>query len=1015
MTQPHVHFLLTPDKSCSRRLRRLLAEQSPRMGVLTGTWSELVQQASDAYLIPPVTADWNNRFHTALGSLPEAFWYRSFTVSPAETAAEVQAALTLLVSATEIKGSDGGNGITGADSDSAKDSTTGSKPNAHTAVKDEIEQTITSSARDAEERAAVIPPLEHLSGRPARRVEDIRRLLQALDGCLPAGLQAIQRLIRTAPNRAVRNLVVINVEDFPPLTQWQQTLVDKLNQDAGAAPKPELLEQLQALSRGADSVGRDRRASHTNGDGEADISTCPGPDTAVSALAFMQQHLFSSGLADGQQGPQTDASVQWLGVRDYQEEAEVAAGMAQQILKKIPDAVPSDIGLLVPDSFEYSLAVRDAFTTAGLALSGLPVDHWHRDLGREALFHFLYCRQKPYPAMAMAVCLSSPLMPWSDEKGGAMAQAVMDGNYKLAMPGTASKSDRKMLELLRGGDDNPDSLAAAIQSFVNLLDGDESCLNQAQAMAATLVDTLQTQSTLEWGILRRLSAPRHSSTEGMTEFTREGITVWREEHEPWRPVRYLFVLGFTGRTYSGAESNSSVFVAQDLLAFQKAGLPIINADDQRQLARERFRRQLGAAGECVTFLTPRMNARGENLVPSDWLVFMERLFSNTGHADSVVLELDLDSDREKIRFLPPTYPSEAKPPRKVKAEDIEFDMNLLALHIDREGELKPASPSSLETLMVSRLAWLLGRLGAEPRGWQPESPNPAVMGTLTHAVFEDLFKAGLPVPDAKHIKASTGKLLESKISEIAPYLRAARWQVEQKQLVRSIEDAALTWGRMLLDLGADILATEIHLHGWLCLSENQTKVPIHGYADCLLGLPDGALLLVDYKKAKSDGRLGRMERGFDSQLDLYRIMLQTGGPSDSENTLLQERLDGAKNIGVLYFMANDHTALNTYAEFVQGIDIPGWVPVSGSSVSLFPLSTRNKDLWEERLQGLAGNVSALALIRLRLEQVQQGRLVLNREWEEEFFRKFGRVTPYAMNVSPLIKRFSTNDEGLWKA
>ena len=123
--------------------------------------------------------------------------------------------------------------------------------------------------------------------------------------------------------------------------------------------------------------------------------------------------------------------MQWLGVRDFLEEAEVAAGMAQQMLAENPGLTPSDIGLLMPDTFEYSLAVNDAFSAAGLPLSGLPVDHWQRDLGREALFHFLYCRQKPSPAMALAVCLSSPLMPWSKEQGAELAQTVMDGDYRL--------------------------------------------------------------------------------------------------------------------------------------------------------------------------------------------------------------------------------------------------------------------------------------------------------------------------------------------------------------------------------------------------------------------------------------------------------------------------------------------------------------------------------------------------------------------------------------------------------
>ena len=36
---------------------------------------------------------------------------------------------------------------------------------------------------------------------------------------------------------------------------------------------------------------------------------------------------------------------------------------------------PKDIGLLLPDEFEYAVAVEDAFRLAGLALSGLSLIH----------------------------------------------------------------------------------------------------------------------------------------------------------------------------------------------------------------------------------------------------------------------------------------------------------------------------------------------------------------------------------------------------------------------------------------------------------------------------------------------------------------------------------------------------------------------------------------------------------------------------------------------------------------
>ncbi len=60
----------------------------------------MIVQAKSAYLIAPQANDWKTRFHSALEKLPDAFWSDSFDVSPEETAAEVEAALSLLVGAS---------------------------------------------------------------------------------------------------------------------------------------------------------------------------------------------------------------------------------------------------------------------------------------------------------------------------------------------------------------------------------------------------------------------------------------------------------------------------------------------------------------------------------------------------------------------------------------------------------------------------------------------------------------------------------------------------------------------------------------------------------------------------------------------------------------------------------------------------------------------------------------------------------------------------------------------------
>ena len=286
--------------------------------------------------------------------------------------------------------------------------------------------------------------LDGLAERPRRHLADLLRLAEALGGRLPPELEAIRELLAAKREDALHTLRVERVDGVPALTRWQRALIEKLNRDAAVDADPSLLGVLSQVLADA---------------GE------PAP----GALGVLQSSLYQPGDLKAP----LDESVQWLGVRDFLQEAEVAAGMVQRLLAEEPELKAADIGLLLPDDFEYSVAVEDAFRLGGLALSGLPAERWRRDLGREAVFHFLYCRQKPAPAMALAVVLSSPLMPWSREAGAVLAQSVMDGDYELKAPKNASAEARAMLALLREGDTEASTLAAALKAFAGSLGAPE--------------------------------------------------------------------------------------------------------------------------------------------------------------------------------------------------------------------------------------------------------------------------------------------------------------------------------------------------------------------------------------------------------------------------------------------------------------------------------------------------------------------------------------------------------------
>ena len=365
------------------------------------------------------------------------------------------------------------------------------------------------------------------------------RLIAALGERLPPELAVIRELLAADRSNALHALRVMLVEGVPAHTRWQRELVDKLNRDAGDVPPEVALEEvLEFVLAGAG-------------------------ESAPGALGVLQSRLYRPSDI---QAP-LDESVQWLGVRDFLQEAEVAAGMVQRLLAEDATLAPAQIGLLLPDDFEYSVAVEDAFRLGGLALSGLPAERWRRDLGREAVFHFLYCRHKPAPAMALAVVLSSPLMPWSREQGAQLAQAVMDGDYALKPPKNASAESRAMLALLREGDSEPATLAAALRLFASLITAPEELaghLVQARAAVDELCAALTSARDIEWSALKRAVTPKLLTSGEAPDFNREGVTVWRESQEPWRPVRKLIVLGFAQDRYPAALSRNAVFSAEDL-------------------------------------------------------------------------------------------------------------------------------------------------------------------------------------------------------------------------------------------------------------------------------------------------------------------------------------------------------------------------------------------------------------------------------------------------------------------
>ena len=909
-----LRFLLVPDASAGKRVRRALANSGARSGVAVGTWHDLLDRARHAYFIS-VPADDQAEFERSLMRVENAFWEESLGVAPTETARSLLREFVDVVSSSDPE----------------------------------------TKLGDLEVAA--------LANRPRRMMEDLKRLSRPLETSLPGDLEAIRRLLRVDSKETRQPICVQHIRECPQTTRWQDALIEKLNRDAaiaGITAESELDQALQGCL------------------------AAPPKATSDSALGVLQRHLFEPASVTAT----ADETAQWVRVRDFYQEAETAAGMAQQLLVDDPTLRPHSIGLLVPDSFEYAVALEDAFQLGGLRLSGLVGERWQRDLGNEAVFHFLFCRQKPAPAMALAVCFSSRLMPWSPEDGAQMAQAVMDGDYSPRLPSRNGDKAERMRDLLLGGDIEPATLAQALDDFANLLNGGDrfaTHARRARDAAERVSGQLVGARAIDWTSLRRTVNPEFISGGASPNHNLEGVTVWRELEEPWKHVQHLFVLGFTHGHYPGRLRTSPVFSETDRDEVRnKLGLRLELETERQARQRRLFRRQLGAVSDSVTFLVPHRNPDGTAAAPSDSFPFIERLLSPPATAPGLILTLDSVAERGRIRHLALAAPCSSAPPREFRSGSLRFGRDLLALRTDESGNLRPESPSSLESLLTSPLAWLLRQVKAEPLKWAPEAADPVVLGNLAHGVFEELFAPGGALPGEGEISGRVEAALEGVIQQHAPFFRGPHWRVERRELAAGTARAAKTWRTALNDLGATVLGSEQWLQG------NALGVQVHGKADLILGVYGDSVLIVDYKWSKSDDRRVRMERGFESQASLYREMALNGGikasrkteDRDTSEASLARKLASASDIGIVYFTMRDGVCLSD-SQAPSPNRVTGWHRVEG-------------DVAKE----------AISKIRERVAQARQGEIEMNRESDRAAFKKNWGITPFALDLSPLIELFA---------
>ncbi len=248
-------------------------------------------------------------------------------------------------------------------------------------------------------------------------------------------------------------------------------------------------------------------------------------------------------------------------------------------------------------------------------------------------------------------------------------------------------------------------------------------------------------------------------------------------------------------------------------------------------------------------------------------------------------------------------------------------------------------------------------------------------GTIVHDVLEHCFPPDCELPDDAEISTAIPTYVSNALDRCAPWLLDDEWALEHKNLMVEVEKSTLAWAQFLRSAGAKVIGTEKHLQG----ASPSLNIRTHGYADCILELPDKRILVVDHKRSKSTNRIKRLEAQSDLQVTLYKEMLLNPQGDDA----LDLRATGADSIIAAYHTTMDHSVIVSH----ETKHITGTQAVSGdiSSTTTSLLSERIKDL-------TVGNVP------------------LNSISDAHIFEKEFCITPYALDGNRLVQAFMVDDQ-----
>jgi ATP-dependent helicase/nuclease subunit B len=797
-----------------------------------------------------------------------------------------------------------------------------------TAVADALDQLLRNGGLNGPWQSA------SLTDRTNSTLHELRELWDIVGNTLPPDL-ALINTARDRPDQSIYNFSIHRIGNWPRLDLQQIELIRMLNEKCG-----ERDEELQSVLEQASSI----------------------PDIVHSSPTPHQLADLCFRGTSGQLG--TSNELEFLIARDPLEEIECAVGAVQKFIER--GSLPKDIGILIPDDNYYRRSMADVIALTGLNAAGQIEEFQLRDLGGEVVRSLLLIARGPVPKMALAALLASPIAPWRQSIGTRLSSYVMSGRFNLRPIKDMSEDEEKGLAAIRRLRDGQISLPEIIEIFAKNAD-QSSHSSRLRALAKLIAEHSPVSGELDYDQLLELVGHVDDTIEELTIFPQNGLRIFSENQDPWIEMRHLIVLGFNSGHYPSLPGTSPVFHDLEKQEInQQLGWDLPTAEAILQTRRTKFQRQISSASDSVMFFASARNIEGGPVQLSETATFIASLLGK--EPEELFVPVHEGSDR--LLVAKESYPIS---PRKAAISDLGLSRDLLVLRTDDDGNPLPESPSSLETLLVSPLAWLLGRINALPDPWSADTMDALLQGNIAHGIFENIFKTDGEIIDRENVEAAVDDALAEVIRQQAPLLSTAQWKVERNTLRGTLVQAVKSWRDVLEVLGAKVVGVEASLKGKF------SGIPIRGFADEVVQLPGGKLVVVDFKKSSSGKRRERMELGYDCQVSLYEKMIQ-----DNPDELGVE--GSSETPGIVYYTLNDQRVLaDDRTGFSQSV--PGLIVVPND------VST-----------------NALGEITEQINKLKRGVVEMNQEGDASSFAKEKALPDFALVSTPLVMMFAHRDK-----